>query len=106
KVTAACSIDVTISAIRHAGKPWHVGYRIRHAQRIKNLLFHERWKSFPGNTFHDQREQGVSGIAVMKSRAGRKISFALLSQNKKYIAVAQQHRHTIWNMIFIMRKAD
>src|SRR5438552_7917149 len=85
---AACSIDVTISAIRHAGESCHVGDRIRHAQRIKNLLFYERWKSFPGNTFHDQREQGISGIAVMKLRAGRKISLVLLLQNEKYIAVS------------------
>src|SRR5438552_14758091 len=84
---AACSIDITISAIRHAGESCHIGDRIRHAQRIKNLLFYERWKSFAGNTFHDQREQAISGIAIMKLRAGRKISFALLSQNKKYIAV-------------------
>src|SRR5204862_3230200 len=102
---AACSIDVTISVIRDAGESCHVGDRIRHAQRIKNLLFHERWKSFPGNTFHDQREQRISGIAVMKLRAGRKISFALLSQNKKYIAVIQWNRRAIWNVIFIIRKA-
>ena len=41
----------------------------------------------------------------MKSRAGRKISFALLSQNKKYIAVTQRNRRAIWNMIFIIQKA-
>ena len=50
---AACSIDVTISAIRHAGESCDVGDRIGHAQRVKNLLFHECWKSFPGNIFHD-----------------------------------------------------
>src|SRR5881398_1249892 len=89
---AACSIDVTISAIWHAGESCHVGDRIRHAQRIKNLLFYERWKSFSGNIFNDQREQGISGIAVMKSRAGRKISLVLLLQNEKYIAVTQRNR--------------
>src|SRR2546426_1130903 len=50
---AACSIDVTISAIRHAGESCDVGDRIDHAQRVKNLLFYECWKSFPGNIFHD-----------------------------------------------------
>src|SRR5207244_1134463 len=50
---AACSIDVTMSAIWHAGESCDVGDRIGHAQRVKNLLFYECWKSFPGNIFHD-----------------------------------------------------
>src|SRR5439155_19629409 len=102
---AAYCNDVTISATRHAGKSCHVGDRIRHAQRIKNLFFHERWKSFPGNTFHDQREQGISGVVVMKLRAGRKIGLALVAQDKKHIAVTQRNHRAIWNVIFIIRKA-
>src|SRR5437762_2577943 len=96
---------VTISAIRHGEESCNIGDRIRHAQWIKNLFFHERWKSFPGNTFHDGRQQGISGIAVMKLRAERKIGLALVAQDKKHIAVTQRNRSALRNVIFIIRKA-
>ena len=68
--------------------PGSVRDGVSHPKGFKNVLPQERREFLPGDRFHDQRQKGVTGVAVMILFPGGKFQVVLVQQKPKHIAIA------------------